>query len=130
MGEVLAAQRGLNTGLVFGSGIDRARFLYLQDLTALNPFFATTGTKPEGVVGGVWPELGYLPPTGEDAVDRAPQPLAAGVAVTISDAHLLFAEAVGDDEEANAVAFLQLLAAASRRIALKPSATPFTRSFS
>lgn len=66
-GRVEAAQRGLNTGLVYFR-LDRPAFgsvLYLQDLTCLNDYFRATGTRPDGVVGGTWPELGYLPPTPE-----------------------------------------------------------------
>jgi hypothetical protein len=64
-GKVEAAQRGLNSGLCYFH-LDTPAFgsvLYFQNLTALNAYYAATKTKPDGSVGGEWPELGYLPPT-------------------------------------------------------------------
>ena len=64
-GTVEAAQRGLNSGAIYFR-LEEPEFgsvLYFQNLTALNPYFRETGTKPDGAVGGVWPEIGYLPPT-------------------------------------------------------------------
>jgi hypothetical protein len=37
--------------------------LYFQNLTAMNDYYRATKTKPDGAVGGDWPELGYLLPT-------------------------------------------------------------------
>jgi len=64
-GQVEAAQRGLNSGLVYFH-LDEPAFgtvLYLQNLTELSDYFLATNTRPDGAVGGEWPELGYLPPT-------------------------------------------------------------------
>ena len=63
-GTVHAAQRGLNTGLVYLS-LAEPRFgslLYFQNLTALNDYFAATETIPDGRVGGLWPGTGLLAP--------------------------------------------------------------------
>ncbi len=71
-GRVEAAQRGLNTGLCFFC-LDKPAFgnvLYVQNLTALNAYFAATKTKPDGVVGGEWPS--WL-----SAADSAPWAIAA-----------------------------------------------------
>lgn len=107
-GKVLAAQRGYNTGLLYGrlDEPDEGTFLYLQDLTALNDYFDATGTRPDGVVGGEWPELGYLPPP---AVET---PLLAGREIVLSDAFLrLDPESVDNDKREEARVFLGHLAA-------------------
>lgn len=106
-GTVLAAQRGFNTALVFGRLEDRddASFLYLQNLTALNAFFRMTDTKPDGVVGGVWPELGYQPPP------VCAKPLCGGREITISDAFLRLDGPVRKDKQAEGRVFLEHLAA-------------------
>jgi hypothetical protein len=65
VGTVEAGQRGLNSGLLYFH-IDRPAFgsvLYFQNLTATNDYYRSTQTRPDGAVGGKWPELGYLPPT-------------------------------------------------------------------
>jgi hypothetical protein len=63
-GEIEAVQRKLNTGLLYFTLKQPkvGKVLYLQNLTALNDYFNTTGSKPENAVGGEWPELGYQPP--------------------------------------------------------------------
>ena len=64
-GKVEAAQRGVNSGLCY-LRMEEPEFgsvLYFQNLTALNPYFEATHTKPDGAVGGEWPEMGYLPPS-------------------------------------------------------------------
>lgn len=110
-GNVEAAQRGVNAGLLyfrfeepeFGSA------LYFQNLTALNPYFQATGTKPEGVVGGEWPELGYLPPTPDTQELDEPGLLAAGEEIALSDAILVLRDWAGDNEQEMARQFLQML---------------------
>ena len=74
-GTVEAGQRGLNCGVLYFRVDDPAfgNVLYFQNLTAMNDYFRATKTKPDGVVGGAWPELGYLLPTpdqGETPPDR------------------------------------------------------------
>lgn len=83
-GEILAAQRGLNTALLYGrlDAPAEGSFFYLQDLTALNDYFNMTGTEPDGVVGGEWPELGYCIPATRD------KPLLKGEEVAIYDTFL------------------------------------------
>ena len=79
-GEVEAAQRGLNSGVIYFH-IDEPGFgtvLYFQNLTALNDYFLATRTTPDGAVGGEWPELGYLPPTPAAKRDPAGGPVAGG----------------------------------------------------
>ncbi len=64
-GQVEAAQRGLNSGAIYFRQVepDFGSVLYFQNLTALNDYFRATDTKPDGAVGGVWPEIGFLLPT-------------------------------------------------------------------
>jgi hypothetical protein len=113
-GNVEAAQRGVSAGLVYFR-LDEPAFgsvLYFQNLTALNPYFDATGTKPEGVVGGEWPELGYLPPTPDTQELEDPGTLAKGVEVTLSDAIVVVRDWAGDNEQEMARQFLQMLAVA------------------
>lgn len=117
-GTVEAAQRGLNSGGIYFR-IEEPGFgsvLYFQDLTALNPYFRATGTKPDGAVGGVWPEIGFLLPTpplrGTPAID----PLPPGRETVISDAHVAFHDDSQGDERDMARRYLSLLGAVLRRI--------------
>lgn len=105
-GEILTAQRGVNAGLIYLT-LKKPAFgslLYFQNLTALNPYFQMTETRPDGVVGGIWPEMGYLPPISKE------KPLKAGQEVTISDAYLNWNRFVENAFEDVAVRFLDLLA--------------------
>jgi hypothetical protein len=117
-GQVEAAQRGLNSGLIYFHLDDPAfgNVLYLQNLTALNDYFAATDTKPDGAVGGNWPELGYLPPTPPQSGTSPTHPLPAGKPVTMSDAILVFHDEAAHEEQDIARRFLQLLGAAYRQI--------------
>lgn len=124
-GQVEAAQRGLNAGLCYFH-VDEPAFgsvLYYQNLTALNDYFAATGTKPDAAVGGEWPELGYLPPTPPQAGTPPTNPLPAGKKITTSDAILVFHDGAPSDEQNMARRFLQLLGAAYRQI--EPPSTEY-----
>ncbi|MBP7334880.1 hypothetical protein [Niveispirillum sp.] len=111
-GRVEAAQRGMNGGLCFfrldnlGPGFG----LYFQNLTALNDYFRQTGTKPDTVVGGHWPELGYRAP------ETRTGPLTTAVTLTLSDAFLGLDRNAGADEGDMALSFLRLLAATVRQL--------------
>ena len=112
VGEVEAAQRGVNGGIcyfcvkqpLFGS------VLYAQNLTALNPYFQATKSKPDGVVGGRWPSLGYQPPTSPLGYAPPESPLPAGEEVLLSDALITFNEFCGSDEIQSAKLFVDMLA--------------------
>jgi len=117
-GQVEAAQRGLNSGLCYFH-LDEPAFgsvLYFQNLTALNDYYTATDTKPDGAVGGEWPELGYLPPTPPQSGTPPTNPLPAGKAVTMSDAILVFHDDPACNEQDSARRFLQLLGAAYRQL--------------
>jgi hypothetical protein len=122
--QVLAAQRGLNAGVVFlDLGSPRcASALYFQNFTALNDYFTVTGTRPDGVVGGAAPELGYQPPTVATSADSPKGRLPAGRTVTISDAYLTLSERDASDELAAGRLFLDMLAAVYRRLERPPTA--------
>lgn len=111
VGEVEAAQRGMNTCAIYFrlTEPDFGSVLYLQDLTALNPFFATTGTKPDGAMGGVWPELGYLMPTPPQQGEPPVNPLPAGEEITLSDGWLAVHQESGGDEQDMARRYLLLM---------------------
>ena len=113
-GNVEASQRGLNTGLHYFR-IDEPGFgnvLYIQNLTASNDYFNATGTRPREVVGGAWPELGYALATPDAQADPAEVALAAGKAVTLSDAILVFRHQAPPHERESARQFVQMLGSA------------------
>jgi hypothetical protein len=119
-GQVDAAQRGLNTGLVYFH-LDEPAFgsvLYFQNLTAMNDYFIATKTTPDTAVGGVWPELGYLPPTPPQTGTPPTDPLPAGTEVTVHDALIAFHDETADDEQDSARCFLQMLGAVYRQLEL------------
>lgn len=112
-GDVEASQRGINTGLLYFR-IDEPAFgnvLYVQNLTASNPYFRATGTIPRESVGGVWPELGYALPTPSAKADSAEVSLAAGETVTLSDQILVFRHEAPPHERESARQFVQMLGA-------------------
>lgn len=110
-GNVEAAQRGVNGGMLFFCMAEPAfgHVFYLQNLTALNAFFAATETTPDGVVGGQWPELGYQPPTmlGNSPPTKA---LPGGRPTVLSDVHLAMRSDCAQGEQASALLFLDMLA--------------------
>ncbi len=111
-GQVEAGQRGLNTGLCYLC-LNRPAFgsvLYVQNLTALNPYFLATKTKPDGVVGGEWPELGYQPPTAPLGPSPPTNPLPKGAEVVVSDSLLAFRDACNPTETKSAIQFIDMLA--------------------
>lgn len=117
-GTIEAAQRGLNAGLLFLRMTEPAfgTVLYLQDYTRLNDYFLATDTKPDDAVGGVWPEMGYLPPTSPGSGSAPGEPLRPGSEVTLSDAILVFRNDAPTHERDSARHFLQLLGSAYEMI--------------
>ncbi|WP_116091972.1 hypothetical protein [Sphingomonas crusticola] len=113
-GNVEAAQRGLNSGLLYCrfDGGTPGSLLYIQNLTAMNPYYNATETRPDGAVGGEWPELGYLPPTPPQSGTPPVNPLPKGEMVTLSDALLVFHEDAPLNEAHSARLFLQMLGSA------------------
>lgn len=113
-GQVDAAQRGINSGLIYFRIAEPAfgTVLYFQNLTALNDFFLATDTKPDGAVGGEWPELGYRAPTPPQSATSPTEPLRAGETVTLSDAILVFRDDIAPSETESARRFLQMLGSA------------------
>jgi hypothetical protein len=111
-GRVEASQRGVNSGICYFCLAEPAfgNVLYAQNLTVLNDYFRQTETKPDGVVGGEWPELGYQPPTGPMANNPPIHPLKAGQEVIVSDALLTFSDGCADTEIDSARKFIEMLA--------------------
>ena len=123
IGTVEAAQRGLNSGVLYFH-LDRPSFgsvLYFQNLTAMNDYYLATETKPDAAVGGEWPELGYLPPTPPQSGTPPIDPLPAGQEVILSDAILVFHDTSARDERKSARGFLQMLGAAYSGLSLPPT---------
>lgn len=121
-GNVEASQRGHNAALLYFR-IDEPAFgnvLYLQNLTALNDYFLATGTTPDGVVGGEWPELGYLPPTPPRDQCTSAVALQPGETVTLSDAILVFRHEAPPHERESARQFVQMLGSAYKMLELPP----------
>ncbi|WP_239024646.1 hypothetical protein [Sphingomonas corticis] len=119
-GQVEAAQRGVNSGLLYFRFREPAfgSVLYFQNLSALNDYYAATDTVPDGAVGGEWPELGYLLPTPPQSGTPPTNPLAAGERVMLSDAILVFRDEADDDEQELSRQFLQLLGIAYKALSL------------
>jgi hypothetical protein len=110
-GTVEAAQRGMNTGAIYFR-LEEPSFgsvLYLQDLTSMNRFFEATGTKPDGAMGGVWPEIGYLMPMPPQQGTPPIDPLPAQKEVTLSDGWVAIHTDASGDEQAMARRYLSLL---------------------
>ncbi len=106
-GSILAAQRGFNTALLYGrlDAPGDGTFFYLQDLSALNDYANASGTMPDGVVGGDWPELGYQPRPAQEG------PLPEGRPIVLSDAFLRLDPQSLDDKRDEARLFLEHQAA-------------------
>lgn len=109
-GRIEASQRRLNTGMCYFTleEPDFGKVLYVQDLTALNAYYKATDTTPENAVGGVWPEVGYLPPARPQDATRA---LPGDQEITLSRAFLLVRRFPKQEETASAWQFLDMLAA-------------------
>ena len=104
--RIHAVQSKLASGIVYLS-LDQpavGSFLYFQNLTALNPYFAKTKTKPEDAVGGRWPELGYLPPV------SAENPLTGGEEILISDAMVAYDPEIPKNSDETGRQLIELLA--------------------
>lgn len=113
-GRVEAAQRGLNTALVYFR-FDQPQFgnvLYVQNLTAINSYFTATRTTPDGAVGGIWPELGYLLPTPPQKGTPPEAPLQKGETYTLSDGMIVIRDHKQSSEANSALEFLQMLGTA------------------
>lgn len=119
-GVVEAGQRGLNAGLLYFrlEEPDFGNVLYFQNLTAMNDYYRATKTTPSGVVGGVWPELGFLLPTPAQSGTPPTNALPAGVPVALSDAILVFRRAAPSNERDSARQFLQMLGIAYKALDL------------
>jgi hypothetical protein len=115
-GRVEAAQRGLNGGLLYWhiGGETPGSLLYLQNFTAINAYYNATHTKPDGAVGGEWPELGYLPPTPPQSGTPPVNPLRKGEEVCLSDALIVFHRDAPLGEAHSGRLFLQMLGSAYR----------------
>ena len=123
VGVVEAAQRGLNSGILYFH-IDEPAFgnvLYFQNLTAMNDYYRATKTSPDGAVGGLWPELGYLLPSPVQSGTPPSNALAPGVEVTLSDAILVFRHQAPPHERESARQFLQMLGEAYKLLDLPPT---------
>jgi len=113
-GHVEAGQRGMNSGLLYLHMTEPAfgSVLYFQQLTSMNDYYRATKTKPDGAVGGEWPELGYLPPTPAQSGRPPIAPLPAGEETTLSDLILVIRDQPAADERDSARLFIQMLGAA------------------
>ena len=122
-GNVEAGQRGMNSGLLYFH-VDQpasGSVLYFQNLTAMNDYYRFTKTKPDGAVGGKWPELGYLPPSPPQSGTPPVDPLPEGKAVTLSDVILILRDQPAPNECECARQFIQMLGAAYTALKLPPT---------
>jgi hypothetical protein len=117
-GTVLAAQRGFNAPVVyFSTDAPDGLAMYFQNMTALNEYSKLTKTRPDGVVTGAWPELGYQPAVSTRAPAPAKHPLPRGRPVVLSDWILQAQEGMVDDEDEQGRLFVSWLSLCYRRTA-------------
>lgn len=119
-GVIEASQRGVNSGLLY-LRMEQPEFgsvLYFQNLTALNAYFDITGTSPEAVVGGEWPELGYIAPICRDNQSDRDRPFPPGQEVILSDAIVVLHHRWSGDEQEQARRFIQMLGTAYQALEL------------
>lgn len=105
-GKVHTFQRGLRTGIVFGTTdlpVPFA-FFYLQNFSTLTEYFSATKRTPADTVAGTWPEFGYAPPAGPDCV------LPKAREIVISDAYLVLSLGGCEGTAAAAAQYLDMLA--------------------
>lgn len=106
--SIEAQQRKLNTALLYFT-LDKPAFgkvLYLQNLSALNPYFNATKSKPVEAVKCDWPEFGYSPPLNPET-GKADLP--AGQTFTLYDTILAVRAYPQTEEAASAWQFLDML---------------------
>jgi hypothetical protein len=104
-GEVHINQVGTRTGLLYISINEpkASSLLYLQNLTALNPYFTATATSAADTVSGNFPEIGFALPQNPDKF------LAAGKKYTIADTFVAFNQESPKDQFEIAIGFTNLL---------------------
>jgi hypothetical protein len=103
-GVVHTRQQGTRGAFLYGSVTEpeSGSFLYVQNLTALNPYFAKTHTSPCDCVSDCWPELGF-------ALPRSPEKaLEAGEEMVVSDAYVACAEGTPGSERQASRQFIDL----------------------
>ncbi len=105
-GNIHISQTGTRSGLQYISieDKDKSAMLYLQNLTAITPYFTATETSAGDTVGGIWPELGFALP-----VDPG-KALQAKTEYTIADAFVAFDDHIPKDQYEVATGFVNLLA--------------------
>jgi len=104
-GVVHAAQRGMNVGLLYLT-LSKPKFgslVYFQNLTSLNDYCLATNTKPDGCVGGEWPELGLQLPQTNKALQKNKR-------VVISDGFVHWSSIIPKGAGQTGKLFLDLLA--------------------
>jgi hypothetical protein len=103
-GVVQAHQQGTRGAFLYASMTEPAAgsFLYVQNLTSLNPYFATTKTAPSDCISTQWPELGFaLPRSTEHALE-------ANEEIVISDAYVACSAEVPAEERRASRQFIDL----------------------
>ena len=102
-GTIHAKQEGTRSGFCYFSVESAGSVYYLQNLTALNPYFKVTSTSAANTVGGQWPELGFALPTSTD------QPVQSGEELVISDAIIALHSVAPKTEEEVIQLYLNML---------------------
>jgi hypothetical protein len=94
-GTVHTSQRGLRSGIVFAGGRIPVPFsvFYFQNFGSLTEYFTETKRTPSDTVGGVWPELGYAPPTGDECI------LPKAREIVVSDAFISITDGLPQSED-------------------------------
>ncbi len=105
-GTIHTHQRSLRTGIAFCSADEpgSTSLFYLQNFSSLSEYFSAVEKSPADTVGGQWPEIGYLIPSGADCI------VPAAREIVISDAFLTVIDGAPTDDAEIAGMYLDAFA--------------------
>jgi hypothetical protein len=86
-GKIHLSQIGPGTGASYFSfeRPDAGSALYFQNLTALNDWFELTHAEPDGIVAGVWPEVGTMFPKQKTLLPARADVIVSDVLLVLTD---------------------------------------------
>lgn len=113
--DVKVAQKGPAAGLLYFDMPGAGSMVYVQNFTALNPYFESSHTEPINCVGGEWPELGFALPTNQN-------PLKANQPYLLSDAFLVINQTSQVSRLKRPLEFIEAMALIYQQLP-KPSTT-------
>ena len=105
-GSIHMNQMGSRSGILFASMTKpkTGSIFYFQDLGSISEYCEATETALDDTVGGSWPEIGFQLPVTEE------KPLPSDKAYVISDAYVVFSDAIMENEIQETHQFINHLA--------------------